>query len=612
MTDLYIFDCETFAHDWLFVFKHVESGEYAVIHNDNIAVREFMKQDPLLCGFNNKHFDRFILAAVCNGAAPDEVKQVSDFIVAGNNGWDYHDRELVRFWFRQFDVFDDCQIGLSLKAIEAHMGMSIRETTVSFDLDRALTDEELEEVIHYCKYDVDATEKLMWLRKDYLGNKLMLGDDVGVEDDKALYMTNAKLTAAYLDASPQPHEDERKYVYPDNLLREYIPVEVFEFFDRLHDPSIPDSTVFSEQLKIMVGDSPCTIGYGGIHAAIPTYKEESTETRSIRNQDVASYYPNLMIKNGYCSRNIPSPSVFEEVVKRRIQAKKSGDKPTANALKLVANTTYGAMLNRYNDLYDPLMGRSVCISGQLYLLELANHLLAKCPSLRVIQINTDGLMVSLDDIDLPAYKQISSEWESRTSFELEEDLVQMICQKDVNNYVEVTAGGEVKMKGVALVRGISPAGAFNINNNARIVAQAVAAYLTSGTSVDETILSCDVLQDFQLVAKASGKYAGAFHLIDGELTPVQRVNRVYATNDKRYGTLLKLHKNKENPDKIAGLPPHCVVDNENLLNLEVVDKDWYIALAKKYINDFLGIKPPKKNTRKINSIKKKILKILEE
>lgn len=79
-----------------------------------------------------------------------------------------------------------------------------------------------------------------------------------------------------------------------------------------------------------------------------------------------------------------------------MKAKKAGDKKTANALKLVANTSYGAMLNgkngiSYNDLYDPLMGRSVCITGQLLLLELSMHLVAECPTLKIIQLNTDGI-----------------------------------------------------------------------------------------------------------------------------------------------------------------------------------------------------------------------------
>ena len=32
----------------------------------------------------------------------------------------------------------------------------------------------------------------------------------------------------------------------------------------------------------------------------------------------------------------------------------------------------------------------------------------------------------------------------------------------------------------------------------------------------------------------------------------------------------------------------------------------------KYVKDFLGIKPPKKNTRKVNNIRKQVLKLLEE
>lgn len=50
--ELFIFDCEVFAYDWLFVFKHKATGEYTVIHNDNEAVMQFMKQEPLLAGFN--------------------------------------------------------------------------------------------------------------------------------------------------------------------------------------------------------------------------------------------------------------------------------------------------------------------------------------------------------------------------------------------------------------------------------------------------------------------------------------------------------------------------------------------------------------------------------
>ena len=608
----FIADTEVFAYDYLVVFKNKETKEYLRFHNDPDGVKSVLEmEDAIFAFFNGKHYDRFILSAIVRDGRPEVVKAVNDFIISGHEGWEYPDRDLVGYQFPMYDLMDDCQMGLSLKAIEAHLGMDIRETTVSFDIDRPLTEQEKDEVEFYCDHDVDATDTLDDLRQGYLSSKLTLGKEKGIYPAKALYMTNAKLTAAYLDAEQRPHDDEREYRCPDKLLRQYIPQEVFDFFERLKDRSIPDEVVFKEKLEIMVGDCPCTVAYGGIHGAIPCYREEATETRSIRNKDVASYYPHQMTLNGYCSRNIPSPDVYAATIERRVKAKKAGDKATANALKLVLNTTYGAMLNRYNDLYDPLMGRSVCISGQLQLLEMAVHLIQDCPTLKIIQLNTDGIMVSLDDSDVPKYQEITQEWQDRTGFELEEDLIKMICQKDVNNYVELPFEGEPKIKGGVLVRGIAPAGAFNVNNNACVVAKAVKDYLAYGVPVEKTIMECDRLLDFQLVAKAGSKYGDALHEVDGKMEVVQKVNRVYATEDHRYGTLYKIHLGTGNPVKIAGLPSRCVVDNDNHLTIDVVDRDWYIRLAKRYVRDFLGLKPPKRNTRRVNSIKKKLLEMLE-
>lgn len=614
ITDRYIVDCEVFAYDWLFIFKHKVTKDRTIIWNDNDAVEEFMRQSPLLAGFNNKHYDQFILKAVLCGMTPEQIKEINDYIIVeGHEGWEIPALRQCPLYFDQYDLMDDCQMGLSLKAIEAHLGMDIRETTVDFNIDRPLTEEEKAEVEFYCNHDVDATDILDDLRADYLSNKLTLGREKNIPAHRALYMTNAKLTAAYLDAKRPEMDwtDERKYEYPKTLLREYIPPEVFAFFDRMHDMRIPSEVLFKESLDIDVGGCPCRLAYGGIHGAIPCYREEATETRSIRNKDVASYYPHQMTLNGFCSRNIPAPEVYEATIERRVKAKKSGDKATANALKLVLNTTYGAMLNKYNDLYDPLMGRSVCISGQLQLLELAEHLIQDCPTLRVIQLNTDGIMVSLDDCDVPTYQEITKEWEERTGFELEEDLIKMICQKDVNNYVELPFEGEPKIKGGVLVRGIAPAGAFNVNNNAVVVARAVKDYLAYGIPVEKTIGECDRLLDFQLVAKAGSKYGDALHEINGQLEVVQKVNRVYATEDYRCGTLYKMHLSTGNPVKIAGLPAKCVVDNDNHLTIEVIDRDWYIRLANRYVRDFLGIKPPKRNTRRVNKVKAGLLAMLE-
>lgn len=594
------YDCEVFSHDWIVVFKDKETGIFTVVHNDNEALRSCISEDAIYIGFNSKHYDQYIIKGICADFSPQELKQLNDYIIAGNQGWQYPLLNGFYFSFNNVDIRDDTQQGLSLKAIEGHMGISIQETEVDFNLDRPLTQEELDQTIFYCKHDVNATEKLTEIRKDYLKNKINLGRMAGLTDTKAMAMTNGKLTAAMLKATAQKHDDERQYVYPDNLRREYIPQEVFDFFDRMYDPKISDAEYFKSKLEISVGECPVTIGFGGIHGAIPNYfwSEQEDPEEAIRNKDVGSYYPHLCTINGYTSRNIPSPQVYENVLESRMKAKAAGDIATANALKLVCNTTYGCLLNQYNDLYDPLMGRSVCISGQLYLLELARHCYQDIPGLKIVQLNTDGIMVQCRKEYLSQLDEICDEWQSRTGFELETDSVIKIAQKDVNNYVEIQEGGKAKAKGGYLVKGISTVGAFNINNSCCIVATALKEYFVNGTPVEETIENCNDIFQFQIIAKAGAKYKEAYHVVGDRKEQVQKVNRVYATADTKYGKLFKVKAEDDTTAKIESLPEHCIIDNDNQLTIADVDKNFYIEMARKRVNDFMGIKPEKKSRRK--------------
>lgn len=592
------YDCEVFAYDWLVTLKDKETGIYTCIWNDNEALKMALSDDCIYVGFNSKHYDQYIIKAIAAGLIPQEVKQVNDYIIAGGQGWQCPQLADYYFRFNNVDIRDDTQQGLSLKAIEGHLGMSVKESSVPFDIDRPLTSEEKAETEFYCKHDVDTAERLIDIRKDYLKNKINLGRLAGLDEVKAMGMTNAKLTAAMLKATKKPHDDERKYVYPSNLRKEYIPSEVFAFFDRMYDFSIPDSELFKGKFNLNIGECPVTLGYGGIHGAIPNFFWEETEDRGIWNEDVGSYYPHLCTINGYTSRNIPSPQIYEDILERRMKAKAAGDKHTANALKLVCNTTYGCLLNQYNDLYDPLMGRSVCISGQLYLLELAEHCYQEIKGLRIVQLNTDGIMVECDKKDYDTLTAICAEWQSRTGFDLEEDTVVKIAQKDVNNYVEVQQGGKAKAKGGYLVKGIAPAGAFNINNSCVIVATALKEFFVNGTPVEDTINGCDDIFQFQIIAKAGAKYKETYHVVDGVKEPVQKVNRVYATADERYGKIYKVKSEDDSTAKIEMLPEHCIIDNDNQLSISDVDKSFYIDMARKRVNDFMGIKPEKTTTRR--------------
>ena len=274
---LVTYDCEVFAHNWIVVLKDYESKHFTVVHNDNHALLACIDDDSVYCGFNSKGYDQYIIKAICAGFSPEEVKQVNDWIIGGNQGWECPLLQGVRFWFNNIDIKDDMQMGLSLKAIEGHLGMDIQETEVDFNLDRPLTQEEIELTVKYCKHDVDATERILDHRRNYLQNKINIGKLAGLDEVKAMSMTNAKLTAAMLKARPIEHDDERDYKYPDNLRREYIPQKVFDFFDRMKDPSVTDEELFKSKLTLHMRDGDCVIGFGGIHMGIPNYREEGAD-----------------------------------------------------------------------------------------------------------------------------------------------------------------------------------------------------------------------------------------------------------------------------------------------------------------------------------------------
>ena len=128
--NLYIFDCEVFKCDWLFIFKEVATGEFTIIHNDNDSVKAFMTSDKVIAGFNNKNYDNYILKAILADADNTTVKEINDYIISGHDGWTHPFIKENKAYFESFDLMDDVQKGISLKAIEAHLGIDIEETSV--------------------------------------------------------------------------------------------------------------------------------------------------------------------------------------------------------------------------------------------------------------------------------------------------------------------------------------------------------------------------------------------------------------------------------------------------------------------------------------------------
>ena len=354
-----LYDWEVFSYDWLVVFK--EPGkEHIVIYNNDEELSRFFNQhkNDIFVGFNNRHYDDFIMKAVLSGINP---KIVNDWIITDEKkGWEFPN--LKDIFFLSLDLRNDIPggVSLSLKEIESNLGMSIEESSVSFDIDRKLTEEEIKETEFYCKHDVDATERLYYERFDYIKSKLQIINAFKLPIS-CISMTNAQLTAEVLGARKRKYYDENIYDMPDCV--DVKDVVVLNFFQNPQDAS--------RTLEKDICGVPHTVAYGGLHGAIEKYHAEG----NLYNFDVSSYYPSMIIRFDFMSRNVPPDKkhLYKQIRDDRFVYKKEGNS-LADAYKLILNTKFGAMGYMYNKLYDLKMNRQVCITGQLLLIDLLEKL----------------------------------------------------------------------------------------------------------------------------------------------------------------------------------------------------------------------------------------------
>ena len=555
-------DFECYPKLWTVTIINPVTNEETVIVNDLSKLKEHYQQhkNEIYVGFNNRQYDDWIFKALLCGFSAWEM---NDWIVnKKRKGWEFS--SLLRKV--QLNTFD-CMIGFNgLKTLEAFCGMSIEETKIPFDYDGEFTEEMIQEVLQYNRHDVMATIRVFMERKSefnsYMGLLKMFNLPLSY-----LGKSKAQLSAIILGAKRTKCNDEFKISLPPTLrIDKYHKVVEYFTTDWNYDTNFETD----------IAGVPHIYGTGGIHGAIPKYFGEG----EFLHIDVNSYYPSLMLRYpDYCmSRTGASVEKFQDIYDSRIRFKKQKD-PRQGALKIVLNSTYGAMKDAFNPLFDPRSANNVCIFGQLLLTDLIERLEGHCD---LIQSNTDGLIVKLRGNE-DEVRAICKEWEERTGMGLGYDRLIKICQKDVNNYIVVFENGEIEAKG-AYVKDLN-----DLDYDLPIVNEALRNYMIFGTPVEVTINSCSDFRKFQRIVKLSNKYRWVEHENGQGLTKFDnKAYRVFASLDNTDGRLLKCD-GVRNPAKFGNTPDKCFICNDDIRNMSIpskLDRQYYIDLAIKRLNDF--------------------------
>lgn len=636
-------DSETFAQDNLWVFnKYDEPDNWKVFHNDNEGLRDFIAEyHPILAGYNVKGYDLHILKGNLLGYEPWALKEINDWIIKEKHSpWEYP----FERWVDTpplIELMHDIVPRKSLKEIEGNLGLDITESTISFDDERKWDESMFQEVLFYCKADVSALRPLFEIRKDYLQTKLKLADMGGLDALKVLSMTNANVVAAFVQAKPFTPEEHEEYEFPEYMTSErlsYINPDIVHFYRTMESKYNADGTVnedASSSLKIDIADCPHKLGFGGLHGALECYQEESNEDRIILNFDAFSFYPSIMLLNHRLSRAVQNRERVESVYEQRKDSKFNPNTTIPHelipTLKLILNTLYGISGAKFNDCYDPLMLKSVCVDGQISLIYLI-ECLSVVNSYKHIQSNTDGIMFSIDRKDYEKTVNIIKTFEAITGFIMEEDRISKVVQRDVNNYLVVFENGKVKTKGGLF----APLGDKFKGNSLGIVAVALKEYFVNGIPVETTIENTNEIEPYQIIAKAGSTYQTVVQEFDdGSMKEVQRVNRIFAvksghgravkkiklTREETFEKVLKTKYGKramekrpnykyvglinekhhyriyrkelrnnqyiERADTVANCPECAFIANNNEISIDMIDKEWYINLTNKEISNFL-------------------------
>ena len=592
------FDFEVTPNWWLCVFGDYPEGlspkdkipreikdTFVQINSDMPDARsrllDLLREEGFVqSGYNVKRYDLMIANAIYQGFTPQQVNIISNIII--NPGCTYSSKEHIRlspFANKKLqgivyqDLMDDGEG--SLKEKEAVLGLDIHESTVPFDKED-LTDEDKLDMEKYCRHDVySAMVYFHRIVRPYTDAKLALGRRFNIPEATCRTSTNARLVSIALNAV--------RTTLPDREIVELeLPTKIKQYcYDNLPTKVLEHIRTSTEGLTVTLFDNEVNFGNGGIHSVLaPNLYIESDDEWVLMNVDATSYYPSIMIQLDCLSRAVRSPQLFTEIFDERVRIKHlpnptKKDQDDQKAYKLILNTTFGASGNKYLDLYDPHHCTKVCRVGQIFLGALACKLHRTVPNLKVIQTNTDGILIYCRRKDLDKVRECTAEWTRYSGINMEEDEAAKIWQRDVNNYLMVTADGKVKRKGGWLIDSYEKPGYVMVGAlSAFASAKAVTEYLLNGTDIVQSIVSNKNVEDFVMTCKKGPTYSGVIQkFADGTTIPLFKCNRVIATTDVNAGMIYKLkkYKGRISETKMPNIPEHCKLMNDALDTYEFAD-----------------------------------------
>lgn len=585
-----IIDAEVYINYFLLCAYNTENGKSKEIevYNDkgaNAARKSLagLMRKAQTVSFNGLGYDLLIISKFISGGTNAQLKELSDTIIKGNlPAWRIaKDRKIKipEFW-DHIDIMEVAPSRASLKIYAGRLRFKKMQDLPIAPEDR-ITSWQTEDMRSYCHNDVAVTLELF----KALDKPLKLREQMGAEYEMDLRSkSDAQIAETVIKSeyqkitgeAPKRQDKPRdKFNYIDPKIISFESEGLKALYKRILKTEFTLGANGAVKLpewlskeRISVAGKEYQMGIGGLHSCEKRqYVDVKDSDHLLCDMDVASYYPSIILQQELAPDNMGAEflKIYQSLVERRIKAKRTGDKATADTLKIAINGSFGKLGSKWSALYAPELLIQTTITGQLALLMLIERM--ESASVSVVSANTDGVVLhypkSLDD----ACEAAAFDWMLDTSYELERTEYTRLASRDVNNYVAVKPDGSYKGKGVFAATGLMK------NPDFSIVPQAVSQFLAGGLPVAEFIRTSWDLGAFLSVRRVNGgavwkgKYLG-------------KAVRFYYSNDFENSAEINYKTNNNKVPKSDGSKP--LMDFPEALP-DDIDYDRYINAANELL-----------------------------
>ena len=515
-----IIDTEIYSDYFLVSALNIETGKITHIEAfDGKPINQkrlhTLMTEYVTMSFNGNHFDLPLIAAALkpHSYSVAQLKKLADTIIKSTESiW----RILKAYELRvpDWDHIDLIEVAPGQSSLKIYGGRlnAPKMQDLPIEPDASISPEQRQIVREYCENDLHTTHLLYKALKPQIDLRVDMGTQYGMDfrslsdaqiAEKLITHELQKITGK--EYRKPEVKDGFAFKYRDPKIITFQTQDLQERFDRLLAERWqlgPNGSVqmpaWLKESRIKIGQAEYQMGIGGLHSCEQRQCIRADGGMVLADYDVASYYPSIIMQQQLAPNAFGKPflTLYQSLIRRRLEAKRSGDKVTADTLKITLNGSFGKFGSKYSTLYAPELLIQTTITGQLALLMLIERL--ETAGVRVVSANTDGIVVYHSETQFDAVDEITFDWMLDTSYQLERTAYSVIASRDVNNYVAVRTDGRIKGKGI-----FAPASLAK-NPDGQIIYTAVAQHIAKGTPIEDTIHGCTDLSQFVTIRRVQG------------------------------------------------------------------------------------------------------------